>query len=55
MVEKIQWDEKYSVDVPELDEYQKELFEKFNALIEIRSSKKMDAKAATNMISDIKI
>ncbi|WDP88811.1 MAG: hemerythrin family protein [Desulfobacter sp.] len=53
MAEKIQWDEKYSVDVPELDEYQKELFDKFNDLIEMRAAKKMDAKAATNLISDL--
>lgn len=48
----IEWDEKYSVDVPELDEYQKGLFEKFNTLIEMKSTT-LDAKAATNMISDI--
>lgn len=52
MVDLIEWDEKYSVDVPELDEYQKELFNRFNAIIEMKS-KKMDAKAATNMISDL--
>jgi len=52
MVNTIEWDEKYSVDVPELDEFQKGLFEKFNTLIEMKSTK-LDAKAATNMISDI--
>lgn len=52
MAEKIEWDKKYSVDVPEIDEFQKELFEKFNALIDMKS-KKVDVKAATNMISDI--
>ncbi|MEH0020130.1 MAG: bacteriohemerythrin [Desulfobacter sp.] len=52
MTEKIEWDKKYSVDVPEIDEFQKELFEKFNALIDMKS-KKVDVKAATNMISDI--
>lgn len=53
MAEKIQWDDKYSVDVPELDECQQALFDKFNQLIEMRSAKKMDAKAVTNLISDL--
>jgi len=52
MTNAIEWDEKYSVDVPELDEFQKGLFEKFNTLIEMKSTQ-VDAKAATNMISDI--
>lgn len=52
MANTIEWDEKYSVDIPELDGYQKELFAMFNALIEMKS-KKLDAKAATNMITDI--
>ena len=49
---KIEWDERFSVDVPELDEFQKTLFDKFNALIDLRK-KKLDAKAVTNMISEI--
>ncbi len=49
---KIEWEEKFSVDVPELDEYQKTLFDKFNALIDLKK-KKLDAKAVTNMISEI--
>ncbi|MCG8618563.1 MAG: bacteriohemerythrin [Desulfobacterales bacterium] len=53
MAEKIEWDETYSVDVPEIDKYQKDLFEKFNELIEIRSAKKMDPKVATNLVSDL--
>lgn len=53
MAEKIEWDEKYSVDVPELDGYQKEIFERFNTLIDMRSAKKIDAKAAANTISDL--
>ncbi|MCG8636104.1 MAG: bacteriohemerythrin [Desulfobacterales bacterium] len=52
MADKIEWEEKYSVDVPQIDEYQKELFNKFNELIDMKT-KKVDAKAATNMISDI--
>ncbi|HCY86142.1 MAG TPA: chemotaxis protein [Desulfobacteraceae bacterium] len=53
MTEKIEWDEKYSVDVPEIDKYQKELFDKFNELIDMRASKKMDPKVATNLVSDL--
>lgn len=49
---KIEWEEKFSVDVPELDEFQKTLFDKFNTLIDLKK-KKLDAKAVTNMISDI--
>lgn len=49
---KVEWEDKFSVDVPELDEFQKALFEKFNALIDMRR-KKLDAKEITNMISDI--
>ncbi len=52
MADKIEWEEKYSVDVPELDAFQKELFEKFNELIDLKLEK-ADAKAVTNMISDI--
>ncbi len=40
------------MDVPEIDGYQKELLGKFNELIDMKSDK-ADAKAVTNMISDI--
>ena len=53
MTEKIEWDEKFSVDVPEIDTYQKELMEKFNSLIEMRAAKKMDPKAAASLVSDL--
>ena len=53
MTEKIEWDEKYSVDVPELDNYQKEIFDKFNSLIDMRAEKKNDPKAIINMVSDL--
>ena len=49
---KVEWDEKFSVDVPELDEYQKTLFGKFNDLIDMKK-KKTDFKAVANMISEI--
>ncbi len=35
MTNKIEWEEKFSVDVPELDAFQKELLERFNTLIDI--------------------
>ncbi|MCG8683355.1 MAG: bacteriohemerythrin [Desulfobacterales bacterium] len=47
-----EWDEKYSVDIPELDECQKEILSKFNTLIELKVNK-ADAKTVTNMISEI--
>ena len=49
---KVEWDPKYSVDVEERDEHQKKMFDLFNELIELRQKKK-DAKAVTNVISDI--
>ncbi len=52
MADKIEWEEKYSVGVPEIDTFQKGIFEKFNELIDLKLQK-ADAKAVTNMISDI--
>ena len=49
---RVEWEDRFSVDVPELDEFQKTLFEKFNILIDMKQ-KKLDAKAVTNMISEI--
>jgi hemerythrin len=51
-VSKIQWEDKFSVDVPELDEFQKTLFDKFNALIDMEKQE-LDAKTVTNMVSEI--
>lgn len=48
----IEWDEKYSVDVPELDECRKQLMDMFNTLIEIKTNKG-DAKDVANLITDI--
>lgn len=53
MAEKIEWEKKFSVDIPEIDAYQKELLEKFNRLIEMRAARKIDVKAVTNMVSDL--
>ncbi len=52
MTNKIEWEEKFSVDVPELDAFQKELLERFNTLIDMKTNNE-EAKAVTNMISDI--
>ena len=52
MTNKIEWEEKFSVDVPELDAYQKEILEKFNTLIDMKTNDE-EAKVVTNMISDI--
>ena len=52
MANTIEWDKKYSVGVPELDQFQKELLDKFNQLIGLKT-KKVDVKAVTNLISDI--
>jgi hemerythrin len=51
-IEKIEWDPKYSVDVEEIDTYQKKMFEMFNQLIDMRNSE-TDAKEFTGLISDI--
>ncbi|MDD4274485.1 MAG: chemotaxis protein [Desulfobacter postgatei] len=48
----IEWDKKYSVDVPELDECQKQLMDMFNTLIEMKTSK-ADAKDVANLITEI--
>ncbi len=52
MTNKIEWEEKFSVDVPELDAFQKELLERFNTLIDMKTNNE-ESKAVTNMISDI--
>lgn len=49
---KIEWDPAFSVDVEEIDTYQKKMFELFNELITLKQ-KKADAKAVTNLISEI--
>ncbi|MCG8567600.1 MAG: bacteriohemerythrin [Desulfobacterales bacterium] len=49
---RVEWEPKYSVDIEELDVHQQKMFDLFNELIEMRQ-KKSDAKAITNLISDI--
>lgn len=46
------WDEKFSVDIEEVDIYQQKMFELFNQLIELKENKK-DAKECINLISEI--
>jgi len=48
----IEWDEKYSVDVPELDECRKQLMDMFNNLIEMKANKG-DAKDVANLVTEI--
>ncbi len=51
-IEKIEWDLKYSVDVEEIDNFQKKMFDMFNELIDMKNINS-DAKAYTSLISDI--
>ncbi len=51
-IEKIEWDPKYSVDVEEIDNFQKKMFDMFNELIDMKNLNS-DAKAYTSLISDI--
>ncbi|NDY70486.1 chemotaxis protein [Desulfobacter hydrogenophilus] len=48
----IEWDEKYSVNVPELDECRKQLMDMFNTLIEMKANKG-DAKNVANLVTEI--
>ena len=51
-MEKIEWDEKLSVDIPEIDELQKKLFALINALIDLMEGN-AEKKECANMISEI--
>ena len=48
----MEWDPKYGVDIEEIDNHQKKMFELFNELIDLKQ-KKSDPKAFGNLISDI--
>lgn len=48
----IEWDKKYGVDVPELDECRKQLMDMFNSLIEMKTNKG-DAKDIINLVTEI--
>ena len=49
---KMDWDPKYSVDIEEIDNHQKKMFDLFNQLIDLKDGKK-DAKECISMISEI--
>ncbi|MCD4744493.1 MAG: bacteriohemerythrin [Desulfobacteraceae bacterium] len=51
-MKKIEWDEKLSVDIPEIDELQKKMFALINALIDLMEND-AEGKECTNMISEI--
>jgi len=51
-IDKIEWDQKYSVDIEEVDRCQKKMFELFNELIDLKSENR-DAKEYINKISEI--
>ena len=51
-IEKIEWDERLSVDIPEIDELQKKMFALLNVLIDLKHNQK-DAKECSNMVAEI--
>lgn len=51
-IEKIEWEPKFSVDIKEIDELQKKMFQLFNQLIEMREEKE-EPKAIINMVTEI--
>ena len=51
-VEKMDWNPKFSVDINEIDTFQKTMFELFNQLIELKNKKK-ESKDCINQISEI--
>lgn len=51
-IEKIEWEKKFSVDIEEIDEHQKKMFELFNQLIDMKK-KDAAAKDCVNMITEI--
>ena len=51
-IEKMEWESKYSVDIEEIDSYQKHMFELFNELIDLKKSN-AETKEYINMIARI--
>ncbi len=51
-IEKMEWESKYSVDIEEIDNYQKKMFELFNELIDLKKSN-VETKEYINMIARI--
>lgn len=50
---KLEWEEKYSVDIEDVDKCQKKLFALFNDLVEMKADATADVKEFTNKISEI--
>lgn len=51
-LKKKEWDKKYSVDIEEIDAYQKKMFELFNALIDLKEDPK-NVKECISLISEM--
>ena len=51
-IEKIEWDPKFSVDIEEIDDCQKKMFDMLNELIDMKNMDD-DSKSYTNLVSDI--
>lgn len=51
-IKKIDWNPELSVDIQEIDEHQKKMFDLFNELIDLKKSK-VESKEYVNMISKI--
>ena len=51
-MKKIDWEQKLSVDIPEIDELQKKMFALINALIDLKEGE-AEGKECANMISEI--
>ncbi len=51
-IEKMDWESKYSVDIEEIDNYQKKMFELFNELIDLKKTN-AETKEYINMIARI--
>ncbi len=51
-LEKIEWDDKLSVDIKEIDDLQQKIFALLNALIDLKENQ-ADTKDCTNMMAEI--
>ncbi|MEA1967855.1 MAG: bacteriohemerythrin [Thermodesulfobacteriota bacterium] len=51
-IEKIEWDEKLSVDIDDIDELQKKMFALFNVLIDLKAND-AGAKECSSMVAEI--
>ncbi len=51
-IEKFEWKEELSVDIPEIDELQKKMFALLNVLIDLKDNDK-DGKECSNMVAEL--